>query len=304
MTMAMTRAQFPKSLQDGVNTFFGMEYDSFDTQYDKIFDSFNSQKAYEEDVLQIGLGAATVKAEGGVIQYDSGQEGWVARYVNVTIAHAFAITEEAVEDGRYGDISSKYARSMARGMRYTKEVRGISILNNGFDANFAGGDAKPLFAVDHPLAGGGVLGNVLPVAADLSEEALEDAMIAIDGFVDDRGIPVQAKAKRLIVPRQLQFIAARLLQSTKQSGTANNDINALREAGALPDGTSVNTYLSDPDAWYLKTNVADGLKTFTRRKLKKGMEGDFETGNMRYKASERYSFGWTDPRGAFASAGA
>jgi phage major head subunit gpT-like protein len=302
--MTMTRAQFPKSLQDGVNTFFGLEYDNFDTEYDKIFDTHNSSKAYEEDVLMVGLGPGSVKQEGSAVQYDSGQEGWVARYLNVTIGHAFAITEEMVEDGRYGDTAPKYARSMARGMRYTKEVRGISILNNGFDSAFAGGDGKELFATDHPLAGGGTFANELTTAADLSEESIEDAMIAIRGFVDDRGIPMQAKARRLIIPRQLMFVAPRILNSTKQSGTANNDINALKEAGAFPDGILVSTYLSDPDAWFIKTDVNDGLKHFVRRKLRKGMEGDFETGNMRYKCTERYSFGFTDPRGGFASAGA
>jgi phage major head subunit gpT-like protein len=302
--MVMTRSQFPKSLQDGVNTFFGMAYDDFETQYDKIFDTHQSQKAYEEDVLMVGLGAATVKGEGGVITYDAGGEGYVSRYLHVTIAHAFKITEEAVEDGRYGDISAKYARSMARGMRYTKEVRGASVLNNGFDTNFAGGDGKPLFATDHPLQGGGTWSNKLTTAADLSEEALEDANVALRGFVDDRGIPVQAKARRLIIPRQSIYVATRILNSVKQPGTANNDPNAMKELGEFPDGVTVNTYLADSDAWYIKTDVPDGMKHFVRRKLKKGMEGDFETGNLRYKATERYVFGWTDPRGMYASEGA
>ena len=301
--MAMTRQQFAKQLQDGLNTVFGMEYDSFPTSYDKIFKTYNSQKAFEEDVLMVGFGGASEKSEGGTIAYDQGQEAWVARYSHSTIALAFAITEEAVEDGRYGDIGQKYSKALARSMRYTKEVRGTSILNNGFSSSYAGGDGKELFATDHPLAGGGTLANELATAADLSEEALEDAMIAIDGFVDDRGIPIMVKAQSLVIPRQLQFVAHRILKSTLQSDTANNNANALKDMNALPGGMDVNVYLSDPDAWFLITNAADGLKHFTRRKLKRGMEGDFETGNMRYKASERYSFGWTDWRGAFASPG-
>jgi hypothetical protein len=281
-----------------------MEYDSFPTSYDKIFKTHNSQKAFEEDVLMVGFGGASEKSEGGTIAYDSGQEAWVARYSHSTIALAFAITEEAVEDGRYGDIGQKYSKALARSMRYTKEVRGASVLNNGFSSSFAGGDGKELFATDHPLAGGGTLANELQTAADLSEEALEDAMIAIDGFVDDRGIPIMVKAQSLIIPRQLQFVAHRILKSTLQSGNGNNDTNALKDMNALPGGVDVNVYLSDPDGWYMPTNAADGLKHFTRRKLKRGMEGDFETGNMRYKASERYSFGWTDWRGCFASPGA
>lgn len=301
--MAMTRQQFAKQLQDGLNTVFGMEYDSFPTSYDKIFKTYNSSKAFEEDVLMVGFGGASEKSEGGTIAYDSGQEAWVSRYLHSTIALAFAITEEAVEDGRYGDIGQKYSKALARSLRYTKEVRGASILNNGFDSNYAGGDGKELLATDHPLAGGGTLANELSTAADLSEESLEDAMIAIDGFVDDRGIPIMVKADSLIIPRQSQFVAHRILKSSLQSGTANNDANALKDMNALPGGVSVNVYIADPDAWFLTTNANDGLKHFVRRKLKRGMEGDFETGNMRYKASERYSFGWTDWRGIFGSPG-
>lgn len=300
----MTRQQFAKQLQDGLNVVFGMEYDSFPTSYDKIFKTHQSQKAFEEDVLMVGFGGAAEKAEGAGVTYDSGQEAWVSRYSHSTIALAFAITEEAVEDGRYGDIGQKYSKALARSMRYTKEVRGVSILNNGFDTNYAGGDGKPLFSTTHPLAGGGTLSNKPTTDADLSEEALEDAMIAIDGFVDDRGIPIMVKPDRLILPRQLQFVAHRILKSTLQSGTANNDANALKDTGALPGGMDINVYLSDPDAWHIVTNAADGLKHFVRRKMKRGTEGDFETGNMRYKASERYSFGWTDWRGAYGSSGA
>ena len=302
--MAMLRAQFAKQLQDGLNVVFGMEYDSFPTAYDKIFKTTNSQKAFEEDVLMVGFGGAAEKSEGAAVTYDSGQEAWVSRYSHSTIALAFAISEEAVEDGRYGDLGQKYSRALARSMRYTKEVRGASVLNNGFDTNYTGGDGKPLFSTTHPLAGGGTLSNKPSTDADLSEEALEDAMIAIDGFVDDRGVPIMIRAQKLVIPRQSQFVAHRILKSTLQSGTANNDANALKDTSALPEGMDVNVYLSDPDAWYITTNAADGLKHFVRRKLKRGMEGDFETGNMRYKASERYSFGWTDWRGAYGSSGA
>jgi hypothetical protein len=296
----MTRQQFAKQLQDGLNTVFGFEYDSFETSYDKIFSTYQSSKAFEEDVLMYGLGGAVTKAEGAAVTYDSGAEAWVARYQHSTVALAFAITEEAVEDGRYGDIGRKYSKALARSMRYTKEVRAASVLNNGFSSSYTGGDGVELFSTAHPLAGGGTASNELSTAADLSEEALEDAKIAIDGFVDDRGIPVMVRAKRLIIPRQLQFTAARILKSSGQSGTANNDINAVQDL--MP--YNVNVFLSDTDAWYIITDCPDGLKHFERRKLKRGMEGDFETGNMRYKASERFSFGWTDWRGGFATEGA
>lgn len=300
----MTRAQFSKQLQDGLNTVFGLEYNQFQTSYDKYFDITNSSKAYEEDVLMYGLAGAVVKAEGSAVTYDAGAEAWVARYNHDTIALAFAITEEAVEDGRYGDIGKKYSRALARSMRYTKEVRGASVLNNGFDSNYAGGDGVELLSTSHPLAGGGTLGNKPTTDADLSEEALEDAMIAIQGFVDERGLPIMVRAKSLHIPRQLQFIAHRILKSNLQSGTANNDANALKDTGAFPGGVHSSVYLSDPDAWFIKTDCPDGLKHMVRRKLKRGMEGDFETGNMRYKASERYSFGWTDWRGIYGSSGA
>jgi hypothetical protein len=302
--MSMTRLQFTKQLQDGLNTVFGLEYDEHPSLYDKLFDVTTSAKAYEEDVLMVGLGGAVEKAEGAAVTYDSGQEAWVARYQHATIALAFSITEEAVEDGRYGDIGQKFAKSLAKSMRYTKEVRGISVLNNAFSSSYTGGDAKALCATDHPLAGGGSLGNKPTTDADVSEESLEDAMVAIDGYVDDRGIPMMIKAKSLHIPRQSQFVVHRILKSLGQSGNANNDTNALKDLNALPGGAITNVFIADSDAWFIKTNAADGLKHFVRRKLKKGMEGDFETGNMRYKASERYSFGWTDWRGIYGSSGA
>jgi hypothetical protein len=303
--MAMTRAQFAKQLQDGLNTVFGMAYDDFPVQWKEIFTTHNSEKAFEEDVLMVGLGGAVVKPEGAGVSYDSGHEGWVARYQHITTALAFAITEEAVEDGRYGDLGAKYSAELARSMRYTDEVRAITVLNNAFSSGTTYGDGKELCATDHPLAAGGTLANELSTAADLSEEALEDAHIAIKGFVDDRGKPKQIRAKKLIIPRQLEFVAHRILKSTLQSGNGNNDTNAMKDMGAFPDGVHVNTYLSDPDAWFIITDCPDGLKHFSRRKLKKGMEGDFETGNMRYKASKRDSWGATDaPRAIFGSPGA
>jgi hypothetical protein len=298
----MTRNQFAKQLQDGLNTVFGMAYDAHQEQYVDIYDTHTSEKAFEEDVLMVGLGGAVVKGEGSAVTYDSGAEGWVARYSHTTISLAFALTEEAIEDGRYGDLGSKFSKALARSMRYTKEVRGASTLNNAFDSNYTGGDGKVLCATDHPLWGGGSFANRPTTHADLSEESLEDACIAVEGFVDDRGIPVQIKVERLIIHRSNAPTAHRILQSQLRSGTANNDANYLKDKGLI-GAPSINQYLSDSDAWFLKTNAADGLKHFQRRKLRRGMEGDFETGNMRYKATERYSFGWTDPRGIYGSAG-
>jgi hypothetical protein len=300
----MTRAMFQKQLQDGLNTVFGMEYDDYDPEWSKIFKTHQSSKAFEEDVLMVGLGGASVKAEGSGVTYDGGSEGWVARYSHSTIALAFRITEEAVEDNRYGDLGAKYSTSLARGMKYTKEVRGASVINNGFSTSYLGGDAKQLFATDHPLQGGGTLSNTLATPADFSEESLEDALVQIEGWTDDRGIPILVKGMRLIIPRQSQYAVHRVLKSDNRSGTANNDTNAIKDMRVLPDGYNVNHYLSDSDQWTIVTDAADGLKHFQRRKLKRGTEGDFETGNLRYKASERYSFGWTDWRGGFSSAGA
>lgn len=300
----MTRQQFAKQLQDGLNTVFGLSYDDFETQYDKIFAVHQSEKAYEEDVLMMGLGGAVVKGEGAAIQYDNGAEGWVSRYQHSTIALAFAITEEAVEDNRYGDLGAKYSRALARSMRYTKEVRGASVLNNAFTSGFLGGDGKVLCALDHPLLGGGSFQNRPTVHADLSEESLEDACISVEAFVDDRGIPIQTKPKRMIIHRSNKPNAHRLLQSDMQAYTANNATNYAKDKAIAGEGYAVNQYLSDSDAWFLITDAQEGLKHFVRRKLKRGMEGDFETGNLRYKASERYSFGWSDARGVWGTAGA
>lgn len=301
--MAMTRAQFRKQLQEGLNAVFGMEYKRYPEEWKDIFDVENSNKAFEEDVLLVGLAGAPVKPEGGAVAYDAGGESYVARYVHETIALAFAITEEAEEDGLYGSLGAKYAKALARSLQHTKEVKGANILNNGFDAGFPGGDGVPLFSAAHPNWGGGVQANTLATPADLSEAALEQAAIDISEFDDDRGIPLAAQIKKLIIPTELQFVATRILMSPYRTNTGDNDVNALFTLGTVGDGFAVNHRLTDPDAWFLKTDVPDGLKHMLRKRVSRGIEGDFETGNMRYKARERYSFGWSDWRGAYGSPG-
>jgi hypothetical protein len=301
--MSMTRAQFRKQLQNGLNAVFGLEYKRYPELWRDIFEVKSSEKAFEEQVIQMGLGGAAVKPEGSAITYDEGMEGWVARFVHITVALAFAITEEAIEDTLYGDLGATYSKSLARSLQYTKEVRGASILNNGFDTNYPMGDAKPVFSATHPLMGGGTFANMLGTAADISEKALEDALTDIAGFVDERGIPVMMNAKRLVITRQQKYAVHRILKSTKRVGTANNDPNALKDMGVF-DEPSVNVYLSDSDAWFIITDCPEGFQHFKRKGVSRGVEGDFETGNMRYKARERYSFGTGDPRCGYASAGA
>lgn len=302
--MAMNRAKFRKQLQEGLNTVFGLTYKRHKEQWKAIFKVETSRKAFEEDVLIVGLGAAPNKNEGGAVAYDEGAESWVARYNHETVALAFAITEEAEEDGLYGSLGAKYAKCLARSMQHTKEVKGSNVLNNGFDAAFPGGDDVALFATNHPLWGGGVQSNKLATPADLSEASLEEAFIQIGDWVDDRGIPVDISAKKLIIPTDLQFTAERLLASTQRPGTADNDVNAVKSTGSLPGGYETNQRLTDPDAWFIITDCEDGLKHFKRVKMKRKIEGDFETGNMRYRARERYSFGFSDYKGAFGSEGA
>ena len=300
----MNRSDFRKQLQEGLNTVFGLEYDRHPEEWKDIFDVESSQKAYEEDVLMFGLGAAAVKPEGAPIDYDDGGESFVARYQHETIALGFAITEEAEEDGLYGSIGAKMSRALARSLIHTKEVKGASVLNNGFNAGFPGGDGVALFSTAHPLAGGGTLSNTLATPADLSEAALEEILILMGEWTDDRGIPIRAQATKLIVPTELQFIATRLLMTPYQPDTGDNNINAMYKLGSIRDGFAVNHRLTDPDAWFIKTDVPDGMKHFVRKAVSGGVEGDFETGNMRYKKRERYSFGYTDWRGMVASAGA
>lgn len=302
--MAMNRAQFKKNLQDGLNTVFGLEYRRYPEEWRSMFDVENSGKAYEEDVLMSGFGAAPVKAEGAGVAYDAGAEEWTARYTHETIALAFAITEEAEEDGLYGSLGNKYSRALARSMVHTKEIKGANVFNNGFDSDYKGGDGVELFSLVHPLANGDTLANELATPADLSETALEDALVAIHKFKDERGIPIAAQARKICVPTDLEFNIHRILYSVLRPGTADNDPNAMRAMGMFPDGVAVNHRLTDTDAWFIKTDQPDGLKHLVRKRIKRKVEGDFETGNMRYRARERYVFGWTDPRGAFGSAGA
>lgn len=301
--MVMNRTAFKKSLEKGLNTQFGLEYRQHPEEWRDLFKVDSSAKAYEEDVLLVGLGLAQVKGEGRGVSYDSGSEAWVARYNHETIALAFAITEEAEEDGLYGSLGSKYAKSLARSLQQTKEVKGASVFNFGFDSSYTGGDGKPLFATDHPLAGGGTASNALATPADLSEASLEDLLNQIDRAVDDRNLPVDITGVKLAIPIGSQFIAERLMKSMLRTGTSDNDINAIKSKGMLPGGYTTNRRFTDTDAFFIITDCMDGLKHFVRRNVRRGVEGDFETGNMRYKASERYSFGWTNWRGSFGSQG-
>lgn len=301
--MSMNRADFRKQLQEGLNAVFGMEYRRYPEEWRDIFDIERSMKAFEEDVLMAGFAGAPVKPEGEGVFYDQGAESYVARYTHETIALAFAITEEAEEDGLYGSLGNKYSRALARSMQHTKEVRGADIINNGFDTNFNGGDGVPLFSASHPQFGGGVQANTLATPADLAEASLEQAAIDVSEFDDDRGIPLAAQITKLIIPTELQFVATRILMSPYRTNTGDNDINAIYTLGTVNDGFCVNHRLTDPDQWTLKTDVPDGLKHFIRKKISRGIEGDFETGNLRYKTRERYSFGWSDWRGAYSSPG-
>lgn len=301
--MPMNRASFKKQLQLGLHAVVGMELKRYPEQWKAIFEVATSEKAYEEEVLLTGFGAASVKGEGGAISYDEGSEAWVARYYHQTIALAFSITEEAVDDGLYGDLGARYAKALVRSMVHTKELIAANVINNGFSSSYAIGDGAALFSTSHPLQGGGTAANTFSTQADLSEASLEDALTAISLLTDDRGIPVAVQAQRLIVPPALQFTAERLLQSQLRPGTADNDVNAVLNKGMVPQGYAVNHRLTDSNGWMLTTDAPDGLKHFVRKPLQKKMEGDFETGNLRYKTTERYSFGVTDWRGAFGSSG-
>jgi|TARA_R100001082_G_scaffold111237_1_gene94343 hypothetical protein len=301
--MAMNRAQFAKMLEPGLNTLFGLEYDQYPSEWEPVFESNSSTRAFEEDVLLEGFDVAPVKNEGAAISYDSASQQWTARYQHETIALAFSITEEAEEDGQYGSIASRYTKALARSMASTKEIKGANILSNAFTSGYTGGDGALLCSASHPTRNGNQ-SNVLATAADLSETSLESILINIADMKDDRGLRIAAQGTMLVIPTAYSFTAERLLESQLRTGTADNDINAIRSGGYLPKGYHVMRRLSDSDAWFVKTDVPDGLKTFQRTAMKKGMEGDFETGNVRYKVRERYSFGWTDWRGVFGSEGA
>ena len=301
--MALNRALFTKQLNLGLNTVFGMEYDRYPEQWRALYSTEQSMKAFEEDVQMIGFGAAPTKAEGAMINYDSGREGFVSRYVHETVALAFAITEEAEEDGLYGSLGAKYARALARSMQQTKEVKGANVFNNATGTS-VGGDGVSLLNGSHPLGGGGTASNTLATAADLSETSLETILVQISTAVDDRSIPVALSGRKLAVPPQLVFIAERILKSNLRPGTADNDINAVKSMGMIPQGYRVNNYLTDTDSWYIITDVPNGMKHFDRSPLTTKMEGDFDTGNVRYKARERYVFGVSDPRGIYGVEGA
>ena len=299
--MAMNRASFAKMLEPGLNTLFGLEYDSYPSEYEAVFSSNTSQKAYEEDVLLAGFGAAPTKNEGASVSYDDAGQQWTARYQHETVALAFSITEEAEEDGQYGSIASRYTKALARSMSSTKEIKAANVLNNATTVN--GGDGATLLSVSHPTQNG-LQSNTLATAADLSETSLESILIQIADMKDERGLRVAAQGTQLIIPTAYTFVAERLLESQLRTGTADNDINAIKSGGYLPKGYHVMRRLTDADQFFVQTDVPDGLKYFTRSAMKKGMEGDFETGNIRYKCRERYSFGFTDWRGIFGSEGA
>ena len=300
--MALNRALFTKQLNLGLNTVFGMEYDRYPEQWRSLYSTEQSMKAFEEDVQMIGFGAAPTKAEGAMISYDSGREGFVSRYVHETVALAFAITEEAEEDGLYGSLGAKYARALARSMQHTKEIKGANIFNNATTTS-VGGDGQALMNGSHPLGGGGTASNILATHADLSETSLETLLVQISQAVDDRSIPIALSGIKLAVPPGLIFIAERIIKSNLRPGNADNDINAMRNMGMIPEGVVVNQRFTNPDQYFILTDCPDGMKHFVRSPIKKAVEGDFESGNLRYKCRERYSFGFTDWRGVYGSEG-
>jgi hypothetical protein len=301
--MAISRAQLVKELEPGLNALFGLEYRQYADETKEIFDTESSDRAFEEEVMLSGFGNAAVKPEGQGIQFDDAQETFTARYTNETIALAFAITEEAIEDNLYDRLASRYTKALARSMASTKNIKGAAVLNNAFTAAFAGGDGVSLINVAHPTLAG-TFANRLATNADLNETSLEQSLIDIAAFTDERGLKVAARGMKLVIPSNLQFTADRLMNTQGRVGTADNDINAMKNMGMIPEGYTVNHYLTDTDAFFIKTDVPNGLKHFSRSPIKTTMEGDFDTGNVRYKARERYVFGFSDPRGIFGSQGA
>jgi len=304
--MAISRAQLLKELLPGLNALFGMEYAKYGEEHKEIFESESSDRSFEEEVKLSGFGAAPVKNEGSAIDYDNAQEAFTARYTHETIAMGFSVTEEAIEDNLYDSLSSRYTKALARAMAYTKQVKAATILNQGFTGagNPTYGDGQVLCSTAHPLVGGGTNSNRPTVAADLNETSLEAAVIQLAGWTDERGLLIAAKPRKLVIPPALQFVATRLLDTEGRVGTADNDLNAIRNNGSIPEGYTVNHYLTDTDAWFLTTDVPNGLKHFVRTPMSTSMDADFDTGNSRYKARERYSFGVSDPLGIFGSPGA
>ena len=302
--MAISRSQLLKELLPGLNALFGLEYKKYGEEHKEIFETETSERSFEEETKLSGFGAAPVKGEGAAIAYDNAQEAWTARYTHETIAMGFAITEEAMEDNLYDSLASRYTKALARGMAYTKQVKAAAILNNGFTAGVTYGDGQTLFSTSHPLVSGGTNSNRPTNGTDLNETSLENAVIQIAAWTDERGLLIAAKPRKLVVPPALQFVATRLLETELRVATADNDINALRNNGSIPEGYTVNHFLTDTNAWFLLTDVPNGLKHFVRSPMGTSMEGDFDTGNVRYKARERYSFGVSDPLGAYGSPGA
>jgi hypothetical protein len=301
--MAISRAQLLKELLPGLNALFGLEYATYQEEHKEIYETETSERSFEEETKLSGFSAAPVKNEGSAIQYDNAQEAWTARYNHETIALGFSLTEEAIEDNLYDSLSARYTKALARGMAYTKQVKAASIINNGFSASYPGGDGVALFSTAHPLISGGTNSNRPTTAADLNETSLEAAVIQIAAWTDERGLLIAAKPKKLIVPPALMFVATRLLETSLRVGTTDNDINALKNNGSIPEGYTVNHYLTDTNGWYLTTDVPNGMKHFVRTPLANSMDGDFDTGNVRYKSRERYSFGWSDPLGMYGSPG-
>ena len=302
--MAISRAQLLKELLPGLNALFGLEYARYGEEHKENYETETSERSFEEETKLSGFSAAPVKNEGSAIAYDNAQEAWTARYNHETIALGFSLTEEAIEDNLYDSLSARYTKSLARAMAYTKQVKAAAVLNNGFTTGYNGGDGVPLFSAQHPLVSGGVNSNVPTTAADLNETSLEAAVIQIAGWTDERGLLIAAKPKKLVVPPALQFVSTRLLETELRVGTNDNDINAIKNNGSVSEGYAVNHFLTDTNAWFLTTDVPNGMKHFVRTPLQNSMDGDFDTGNVRYKSRERYSFGWSDPLGMYGSAGA
>ena len=302
--MAISRAQLLKELLPGLNALFGLEYAKYGEEHKEIYETETSERSFEEETKLSGFSAAPVKNEGSAIAYDNGQEAWTARYNHETIAMGFSLTEEAIEDNLYDSLSARYTKALARSMAYTKQVKAAAVLNNGFSSSYVGGDGVSLFNANHPLVSGGVNSNVPSTPADLNETSLEAAVIQISLWTDERSLLIAAKPRKLVVPPALQFVATRLLETELRVGTNDNDINALKNNGSIPEGYAINHFLTDTNAWFLTTDVPNGMKHFERTPLQNSMDGDFDTGNVRYKSRERYSFGWSDPLGMFGSAGA
>jgi hypothetical protein len=300
--MAISRAQLLKELLPGLNALFGLEYARYGEEHKELYETETSERSFEEETKLSGFSAAPVKNEGSAIAYDNAQEAFTARYTHETIALGFSLTEEAIEDNLYDSLSGRYTKGLARAMAYTKQVKAANVLNNGFTAN--GGDGVPLFSTSHPLVSGGVNSNTPSTQADLNETSLENAVIQIAAWTDERGLLIAAKPKKLVVPPALQFVATRLLETELRVGTADNDINAIKNNGNIAEGYTINHFLTDPNGWFLTTDVPNGMKHFVRTPMSTGMDGDFDTGNVRYKARERYSFGYSDPLGMFGSQGA